>query len=278
MRVRYSFSSRRTRRIEPGNKHKQAFPKLAKEVIRISDIILQVLDARFIEKTRNRELESLVRELGKKLIYVINKADLVNSEEIKSQVEQLNLHPYVIISCKSPQGRKHLRDRIKIEIKKMSITHAKAHVGVVGYPNTGKSTLINVLAGGGRAQASAQAGFTKGIRKIRFTKEILILDTPGVIAPEDAPSSQKEDLNKTAEIGVKTYSSIKDPYHAIVHLMNTHAQTIKKFYQLPLELDAEQSIEELGRRRHLIKKGNIVDTDKVSRLILKDWQQGKIRP
>ena len=47
MRVRYSFSSRRTGIIEPGNKHRESFPKQVREVIRISDIILQVLDARF---------------------------------------------------------------------------------------------------------------------------------------------------------------------------------------------------------------------------------------
>ncbi len=278
MRVRYSFSSRRTRQIEPGNKHKQAFPKLAKEVIRISDIVLEVLDARFIEKTRNLELETLVRELEKKLIYVINKSDLVNLEEIQQKIEDLQLTPYVIVSCKSPQGRKFLRDRIKIEIKKMNIKHAKAHVGVVGYPNTGKSTLINVLAGGGRAQASAQAGFTKGIRKIRFTKDILILDTPGVIAELDSPSSQKEDMKKTAEIGVKTYSSIKDPYSAIMPLLEKHGEAIKKHYQLDSQLDSEQLVEQLGRSRHLLKKGNLVDTDKAARLILKDWQEGKIKP
>ena len=77
MRVKYTFSSRRTRRIDPHNKHKQEFTALAKEVILVSDIVLEVLDARFIEKTRNKEIENLVLSKGKKIIYVINKSDLL---------------------------------------------------------------------------------------------------------------------------------------------------------------------------------------------------------
>lgn len=277
MRIRYSFSSRRTGIIDPSNQHKQAFPKLAQEVIRISDIVLEVLDARFIEKTRNAELENLVLSFGKKLIYVINKADLAPLNEIKKEISRLNLKPYVIISSKSPIGRKNLRERIKIEVRKSKVEHAKAHVGIVGYPNTGKSTLINVLAGGGRSKTSSEAGFTKGIHKIRFNKDILILDTPGVISAQDSPATQNENIEKTAEIGVKTHSSVKDPYHVVVHIMKEHGNKIEKFYDIQSQADPEQLVEQLGRKRNIIKKGNIVDTDRVSRMILKDWQTGKIK-
>ena len=73
MRVRYSFSSRRTGTTDNKNDHKVAFPKLAREVIRISDVVLEVLDARYIEDTRNIDMEEHVKELDKKLVYLINK-------------------------------------------------------------------------------------------------------------------------------------------------------------------------------------------------------------
>src|SRR3989344_287827 len=116
MRVRYSFSSRRTRQIDPTNEHKKPFSHLAQEVIRISDIILEVLDARFIEKTRNIKSEEHIKELGKKIIYVINKSELVEMSEIKKTIENLELYPYVIVSCKSSIGKRNLRTRIKIEV------------------------------------------------------------------------------------------------------------------------------------------------------------------
>ncbi len=276
MRIRYSFSSRRTGLIDPSSSHARPFPSIVKEVIRISDIILEVLDARFIEKTRNIELEELVRKMGKKLIYVMNKSDLADIKQVREQIKQQNLSPYVIISCKTALGRKNLRERIKIEVSRMKLTHAKAHVGVIGYPNTGRSTLINVLAGGGRAQAAAESGFTKGMQKIRFTKDIIIIDTPGVISFEDSPATQKEKIFKTAEVGVKTFAGVKNPELIVAHLMKEYHSTLEAFYGIESNGDAEILIEELGKRLHFLKKGGLIDHDRTARLILRDWQTGKI--
>ena len=277
MRVRYSFSSRRTGLIDPNNSHARPFPDIVKEVIRISDIVLEVLDARFIEKTRNIELENLVRNMGKKLIYVINKSDLADIKEIRNQIKQQNLSLYVIISCKTPLGRKNLRERIKIEVSRMKLKNIRAHVGIIGYPNTGKSTLINVLAGGGRSKAAAESGFTKGMHKIRFSKDIIIIDTPGVIALEDAPSTQKENISKTAEVGVKTFSKVKNPEIIVAHLMKEYPKTIERFYNIESNKDPDILIEELGKKFHFLKKGGLIDHDRTARLILRDWQTGKIR-
>lgn len=279
MRVKYIFSSRKTRKIDPHNAHAVAFPVIVRDVIRISDIILEILDARFIEKTRNKELENLVKEMGKKLIYVVNKADLANVKEIMEEIREMGLFPYVVVSCKTSLGRKNLRERIKIEVNriKREITHPKAHVGIIGYPNTGKSTLINVLAGGGRSRAAAEAGFTKGMHKIRFSKDILIIDTPGVIAIEDDPATQKENISKTAEIGVKTFAKVKNPEMIVAHLMNEYPGIIEKFYEIDAKGDSEILLRELGKRNHFLKKGGIIDEDRTARFILRDWQAGKMK-
>lgn len=276
MRIRYSFSSRRTGTIDPSSSHAKPFPSIVKEVIRISDIILEVLDARFIEKTRNIELEELVRKMGKKLIYVLNKSDLADLNQVHEQIKEKNLSPYVIISCKTSLGKKNLRERIKIEASRLKLTHAKTHVGVIGYPNTGKSTLINVLAGGGRSRAAAESGFTKGMQKIRFTKDIIIIDTPGVISFEDNPSTQKEKILKTAEIGVKTFASVKNPEDIVAHLMKEYPNVIETFYNINANKDSDILIEELGKKLHFLKKGGQIDHDRTARFILRDWQTGKI--
>ncbi len=177
------------------NKHRQPFPKLAKDVIRVSDIILEVLDARFIEETRNKEMEAIITKQGRLLLYVINKCDLVDTQELLKSPAFKGLYPYVLFSCKTPLGHKRLRDQIKIEVKRLrknpmvaeQLQEAKsnapigtpkenrllkvnkrAHVGIIGYPNTGKSTLTNILTGRGGANAASEAGFTRGIQKIRF--------------------------------------------------------------------------------------------------------------
>ena len=86
MKQRFSFSSKKTGKFKKQpttNKHRIKFPKIVADVIRTSDIILEVLDARFIEKTRNQDVENLVKNQGKKLIYILNKADLIDINELK---------------------------------------------------------------------------------------------------------------------------------------------------------------------------------------------------
>jgi ribosome biogenesis GTPase A len=277
MRVRYSYSSRRTRRIEGTNKHNKPVPHIVKEVIRISDIILEVLDARFIEKTRNRGMEKLVEEQGKILVFIVNKADLVNIKELLNSKEMKGVRPYVLFSCTMLIGRKRLRDKIKIEVKKLKMRR-QAHIGIIGYPNTGKSSLINILAGRRAAATAPQAGFTKGMHKIRFTKDILILDTPGVFPDEESVVLSSNDLKKHAEIGVQTFDKVKNPDFVVSELMKEHPGAFERCYGIDAQGDVEMLLEELGRRKGFLKKGNEVDIDRTARLVLKDWQEKKVLP
>jgi len=279
MRVKYLFSSKKTRKFRKNpatNEHKIAFPKLVRDIITTSDIVLEVLDARFIDKTRNIEMENFVKGQNKKLIYIINKADLVNVAELKENYDLSQLKPYVFFSSKSKIGRTRLRLLIKIEIKKMKISHAKGRVGVIGYPNTGKSTLINILSSKKGASTSPEAGFTKVLQKIRFSKNIVILDTPGVFQEKEHPETDKAALRKHALIGVKTFSEIKDPDLIVSDLMKENKDLLESFYGIKTNGDSEVLIEELGRKKKFLKKGNAVDVIRTAKKILEDWQSGKI--
>jgi len=75
VRVRYSFGSRHTGRIANIKKQRGKYPDVMRDVVRISDIVLEVLDARYVGETRNVLVEEDVLRQGKKLIYVLNKCD-----------------------------------------------------------------------------------------------------------------------------------------------------------------------------------------------------------
>ena len=117
MRVKFTFSSRKTRKIDPHNKHRQEYPSLAKEVIVSSDIVLEILDARFVKETRNFAMEEFARAHGKILIYILNKADLVSTQKMNASGELDDLNPYVFLSCTSHQGRRELRETIRMQAK-----------------------------------------------------------------------------------------------------------------------------------------------------------------
>lgn len=276
MRVRYSFSSRKVRELDEHNQHRKEFPKLALEVIRISDLILEILDARFPEETRNPELEKLIKEQGKKLLYVLNKSDLIDITEAKKKIEVSDMKPYVFISCLDRRGSRDLRERIKIELKGIK-EFEKKHVGIIGYPNTGKSSVINILVGKASAKTAAEAGFTKGIQKLRLSAGILLLDTPGVIPEKEDSNISKKDLTKHAQIGVRTYDKVKEPDMIVHELMKKFPGIFEKFYKIETIGDSELLIETIGRTKGILRKGNQVDIDRTARRILKDWQEGKIK-
>ena len=113
VRVRYSFGSRHTGRIANISKQRKEFPKIVEEVIDMTDIIIEVIDARFIDETRNEELENYILSLGKKLIYVMNKADLIDYKIFKSR-----LRPHVLVSTHKRFGSVKLRNLLKQLSKK----------------------------------------------------------------------------------------------------------------------------------------------------------------
>lgn len=275
MRIRYSFSSRKTGIIVGTNKHKKAFPLIVLEVVGMADIILEILDARFIGQTRNLELEKFVRQEGKKLIYILNKADLVDMVKAEEEAAALELEPWVFFSCTEKIGRNDLRKRIQIEAKRLKLKR-KVLVGVVGYPNTGKSSLMNVLTRRASAPVSPISGHTKGIQKVRFGKDIAILDSPGVIPDHEGTRAGRDILAKHTAIGIRRFDSVKNPELMVVQLMRAYPGLIEKYYHLSLKAD-DDFLEILGKQRGFLKKHGFVDTDRAARLVLKDWQEGRIK-
>lgn len=271
MRVRYSFSSRkRTRVMDRHNQHRKTFPDLVRDLINTSDIILEVLDARFLQDTRNPELEALIAEKEKKLIYVINKTDLVDIKTLKKEIEELQLSPYSLVSC---LDRRVADLRLRIKIESNNLKKETVNIGIVGYPNTGKSSVINSLVGRASARTSPESGFTKGIQKIKISDNLFIFDTPGVIPDKDIEMNK---TSKLVKIGVKGYDRIKDPEMHVAELIKLNPDLFDKFYSIDAKGDSEKLIEFVGRKKHWLKRGDEVDTDRTSRFILRDWQENKL--
>jgi len=286
--VQYAFSSHRTRHTEKIKKQRMKYPQIAKNIIDTSDIILEVIDSRFLEETRNKELEKEIKNQKKKIIYVLNKADLLKSEklnEIKGVV-----YPYTIISCTKRVGIKNLRDLIKKlaktiekrekrEIKKDKVIlgeDKRIKVGVIGYPNSGKSSIINLLSGKAGAGVGSEAGFTRNVQKIRLSEDIILIDSPGVIPENQYSMTDKKKISKTTLFGGKSYTQVKEPDIIINELFKKHKPALEEHYKLKAK-DSDELIEKMGRKKGLLKKGNLVNTDKTSREILRAWQKGEIK-
>jgi len=238
-----------------------SFWKHVNKVLQEADIIIEVLDARMISETRNSELESKIRRLGKIIIYAINKCDLADQKELE-KVKRI-LKPSVFISSKEHLGTTMLKKKI-LELSRGE----KVIVGVVGYPNVGKSSLINALAGRGAARTSAESGYTKGFQKIKVDNKILLLDTPGVF-----PRNENDTI-KYGKIGAIDYAQIKEPEIAALTLIEENKEWVMEHYQVSGE-DSEEILEQIGRKLKKLGRKGEVDLEATSRLILKKWQMGK---
>ncbi len=279
MRVRHSFSSRHTGKLQNIRKQKGKYPLIAKKIIENSDIILEILDARFPQETRNIQFEEEIKQKGKKIIYVLNKSDLIINKKPDILKE---LFPYALVSVTSRKGIKDLRNKIKIEAKKISREKEKDFnerviVGIIGYPNTGKSSLINSLIGRSSAGVGSDAGFTKNLQKIKLSENIVLIDSPGIIPEKEYSSINSEKISRHTKLGARSYSQVKEPEIVIADLMKEYSEALENFYKIDAEGDSEKLIEELGKRKGFRKKGGEIDEDKTSRLIIRDWQSGRIR-
>ncbi|HIQ32901.1 MAG TPA: GTPase RsgA, partial [Methanothermococcus okinawensis] len=250
--------------------------KIVDRILEDCDVVLFVLDARNPEGTRNRRLEEMIREKDKKIIYVLNKADLVPMELLKKYKEKLREEnpesTVVFVSAKHRKGTKILRDAIKRYLHSIGIEEGK--VGIVGYPNVGKSSIINSLTGRRSATSGLVAGLTKGEQWIRLTKNIKLLDTPGIIEPKEE--------DELVMLGAIRYEKIKDPVTPAVKILRSiHAlnrDAIRRLYKVdvgeaPIE---EDTLREIGRKLNYLEKGGEVDMERTAKTVIKDYLEGRL--
>ncbi len=236
------------------------FWKIVDSVINKADILLMVVDARLVEQTRNLEIERKVKAAGKPLITVINKADLVDKADLEPLKKKLS--PCVFVSAQKFYGMTMLRH----EILRLSQGSA-CTVGVLGYPNTGKSSIINSLKGKSSAGVSPISGFTKGKQNIKVDSKIMVIDTPGVIS--DQPTS--------SFVLQTSVSSIKDPELVVFELLSLHKQVVLEYYGVEDSSDPEEILEAIAFKLNKVAKGGVADTQTAAKMILQDWQKGKMQ-
>ncbi len=239
------------------------FWKVVNQILEKADIILEVLDSRLIDETRNKELEDKIKKKGKQIIYVLNKCDLVDKEELEKRKK--DLFPCVFVSAKEHLGTTMLREKILRYAKTIPVI-----VGVVGYPNTGKSSIINALKGKrAAALTSSESGFTKGMQIVKADNKIKLLDSPGVV-----PFQEKDEVKHTL-IGSINPSKLKDPDLVAYKLIEYAKSRIKQYYNIKGS-DPEEILENIAIKLKKLRKGAEPDIETTARILIKDWQTGKI--
>ncbi len=238
------------------------FFKAVEKVIQEADILLYLLDARFPNK-RNRQVEGLIREKKKQIIFVFTKYDLVADRNFP--IPDLK-SPFVLVSATTYYGMGKLKERLIIECRRLNKKVPK--VGVLGYPNIGKSSLINALKGTASASISPEPGHTKG-KQYLWTKHFMLIDSPGVI-----PYSEEEEPAHVLMGALPISNEQVEP--AAFEIIKKHPKSVENAFTISVTRDVQETLERIAFAKKLLLSGGRPDTLRAAQMLVKLFQKGKL--
>lgn len=245
------------------------------KVIDSSDVVIQVLDARDPQGTRSRYIERfLEREKSHKhLIFLLNKCDLVPTWVTTHWTTLLSAeHPTLAFhaSLTNSFGKGSLINLLR-QFGKLHKDKKQISVGFIGYPNVGKSSVINTLCSKKACSVAPIAGETKVWQYITLMRRIYLIDCPGVVYPSG--DSETDIVLK----GVVRIENIKTPEdHISAVLERVRPEYISKTYNVSSWTGDVDFLEKLARRSGRLLKGGEPDLGGVARMVLNDFQRGKL--
>ena len=288
---------------------RKTFYKHLRTVMTKADIILEVLDARDPLACRAPEIEAMIlRAAGdKKLVLVLNKIDLVPPSVVQAWLKYLRQSfPAVAFKASTQQQKSHLSaaggarvnqavrsgevltgsgsagtDILLQLIKNYSRSHDKKKavtVGIIGYPNVGKSSIVNSLKRHRAVGVSPVPGFTKQAQEVQLDAKIRLLDCPGIIFDDGAGSGGLDDGGAGLLLrNCVSVESMPDPELAVAGILRRCEPTkLMSLYRLPRFSDADEFLTLVARQRGKLLRGNEPDITAAARAVLQDWNSGAI--
>jgi len=284
----------------PQDNSRRAFYKEFMKVIEASDVIIQVLDARDPLGSRCVDVERMVHKAGplKRIVLLLNKIDLVPREVVEQWLKYLREElPTVAFKCNTQQQRTNLGRKTfakatenvealqssdclgaetLLQLLKNYSRNQKLKtavtVGVVGFPNVGKSSLINSLKRTRVASVGATPGVTKAMQEIHLDKHVKLLDCPGIVFAAAGDNEASATLRNCTKI-----EKLADPVTPVKEILRLcPAEKLMSIYKIPKFGNVDEFLMNVANVRGKLKKGGVVDSPAAARIVLHDWNEGKV--
>ena len=260
---------------------KSALDDIEKSKIKIADAILYVLDSRAPISCMNPNVEKILHQ--KPIIYVFNKIDLADEAKIKKFQEQFEAEgkTTILTSATDPSFKKSVKAALKkllsekIERNAQKQVKATYKVLVLGVPNTGKSTLINMLSGEKKTKASNIAGVTRVNQWVKIDEEFVLCDTPGILWPKFDETISKN-LAYIGCLSDKEFDLSDLGYELMNIIYEKYPQNIVSKFDVNYNFD--EFIELYDRfciKRGYIMRKNEIDYTRAGKSFTDDFRAGK---
>lgn len=254
------------------------------EDLKLIDIVVEVLDARIPLASTNPDMQEYISQ--KNRIIVLNKADLADEKRTKEWIDYYKKNGILAIpiSATTNSGIKNVVTEIRKEYEKIKDKYVKKgrigkaiRVMILGIPNVGKSTFINTLCKRSAAKVGNKPGVTKQKQWIKIADNIELMDTPGMLWPKLDNKEYAIHLAYIGTIGENAVDNEEIAYSLVCYLKENYAENIKARYNVDIEgKDTMQIIEEIARKRGAIISGGEINLEKISNIILNEFQSGKL--
>lgn len=270
--------------------HMAKTKRMIAEQLKMVDVVIELVDARLPLSSRNPLLDELVAK-RKPRIMILNKEDLADRRRTDYYLNYFNQQQNCwAIAFNATVGKKQLIGKLKEAL--LSVTAEKrtkmAQKGVkrqtircmvIGIPNVGKSTLINILAGKKSAKTGDKPGVTRGTQWIRLDNDIELLDTPGILWPKFDDPIVGFKLAVSGAVSDEVFDLEEAAWQLLNFLRENYPQELQKRYQLEEEDWSKETLtimEKIGANRGFLLKGAAVDLGKTARMIITEFRSGKI--
>lgn len=259
--------------------------RLIKESLTLVDAVTELKDARIPLSSTNPELNELIE--NKPRIILLNKCDLADEKTTKEWISFYEAQGFccLAVDCRSGKGLNLYRNAVNRVLKEKIASNAEKgmsgkalRIMVVGIPNTGKSSFINRMAGGGKAKVEDRAGVTRHNKWYVIGNGLELLDTPGVLWPKfDDPDvgfrlaftgGIKDDILDTEELAVKLLEILARDYPQRL----TERYKVVDFAGMP----PYELLEYIGRKRGMLISGGEVDTLRAATMLFDELRAGKL--
>ena len=259
----------------PGHMYKAG--KEIKKLLPEIDVVIEILDARIPFSSQNPLLMEFAAH--KPSIKVLNKADLSDPELVKKWQDHLEKNDNIktiALSAKDPDSLKKILDLARRMIPNKG-DHQFITAMIMGIPNVGKSTIINILAGRIVAKTGNEPAVTKGQQRIKISEDITFFDTPGMLWPRIGHENWALRLAITGAIKETAMTHEDIAFYLIGYLMKKYPETLKQRFELEYLAEDEYSIlEQIGVKRSCIKARKMLDLHKVSSIVVHEYRAGNL--
>ena len=264
----------------PGHmkKTKEDIEKNLKQV----DIVLEIIDARIPESSRNPMLDDILKD--KPRMIIMNKSDLADPKENQRWINRFKNDGIIALSMNSKEkinvgkiydmAREILADKFK-KYEEKEIENPIIRMMIVGVPNSGKSTFINNVAQRKGARVGNRPGVTQTKQWIKTNSNLQLLDTPGVLWPK---FDDRTGLHLSYTNAIKDeILNIEDlTLYFLRELAESYPENLKERYGVDPSMEAIDIYEAIAKRRGAIIAGGDFDYTRTATIILNDFRTGKL--